>query len=104
MALKTCKVVLEGLTGVAHSVEVTAETLYEAIAQALAAFRVQPWMGDSDKRLVTVTVTVRQPEVRHTVKLQDFENWLNSANKGPADLLLKERLRRLLDGSHQQDH
>jgi hypothetical protein len=98
VSLKTCNVVLEGHTGVTHSVEVTAETLYEAIAQALAAYREESWVGDDHKRFGTVTVTVRSPEVKHIVKLQDFDNWLNSANKGPADLLLKERLRRLMNG------
>jgi hypothetical protein len=30
------------------------------------------------------------------VKLQDFENWLKSGGRSPADMLLKARLRRLL--------
>ena len=32
------------------------------------------------------------------VKLQDFENWLKSGVRSPADMLLKARLRRMLGG------
>ena len=32
--------------GEAHTLEVTAETLYEAVAQALAALRLTDWVGD----------------------------------------------------------
>lgn len=98
MPLQTCTVTIRDLTRTVHSVEVTAETLYEAIAQALAALRAQAWVGDIGKGLTTATVTVRHPEITHTVKLQDFENWLQSGVRSPADMLLKTRLRRLLGG------
>ena len=39
VALRTCKVSVADLEGIEHSVEVTAGTLYEAVAAALAAFR-----------------------------------------------------------------
>jgi hypothetical protein len=48
--------------------------------------------------LTTATVTVRHPEITHVVKLQDFEHWLKSGVRSPADGLLKARLRRLLGG------
>jgi hypothetical protein len=37
-------------------------------------------------------VKVRNPEVAHIVKIQDFENWLNRGCKSPADTVLKARL------------
>jgi hypothetical protein len=39
--LKTCTVSCEDTEGHQHALEVTAGTLYEAVAQALAAFRRQ---------------------------------------------------------------
>ena len=72
--LKACTVVVHDLRGTAHSLDVTAETLYEAVAQALAAARGHEWVGDIAKGLTTVTVKVRNPEVTHIVKIQDFEN------------------------------
>jgi hypothetical protein len=46
--------------------------------------------------LTTVTVKVRQPEVTHVVKIQDFERWLNNNGKTPAEIVLKTRLRQIL--------
>jgi hypothetical protein len=71
---------------------VTAETLYEAVAQALAMVRGHDWVGDIGIGLTTVTVKVRNPEVTHIVKIQDFENWLNRGCKTTADVVLKCRL------------
>ena len=81
MALKACTVVIHDLNDAAHSLDVTAESLYEAIAQALAALRDHDWVGEIGTGLTTVTVKVRHPEVTHVVKIQDFENWLNRGGK-----------------------
>jgi hypothetical protein len=76
VALKACTVVIHDLNDTAHSLDVTAESLYEAIAQALAALRGSDWIREIGQRLTSVTVKVH-PEVTHVVKIQDFENWLN---------------------------
>jgi hypothetical protein len=39
MAVRSCQVTLKDMDGVTHTVEVTAETLYEAVALGLAAIR-----------------------------------------------------------------
>jgi hypothetical protein len=39
MPVKHCRVTIQDLDGISHSVEVTAATLYEAVAQGLAAIR-----------------------------------------------------------------
>jgi hypothetical protein len=86
VALKACTVVVHDLNETAH--EVTAESLYEAIALALATLRGHEWVGEIGKGLTAVTVKVRHPEVTHVVKIQDFENWLNRGCKSPADTVL----------------
>jgi hypothetical protein len=101
VAPKACTLVVHDLNNTAHQLDVTAETLYEAVAQALAIARGHDWVGDIGTGLTTVTVKVRNPEVTHIVKIQDFENWLNRGCKSPADLVLKTRLRQMLDmGNH----
>ena len=45
MALKACTVVIHDLNKTEHALDVTAETPYEAVAQALAALRVNDWVG-----------------------------------------------------------
>jgi hypothetical protein len=96
VAPKACTVVVHDLNDTAHSLDVTAETLYEAVAQALATVRGHDWVGDIGRGLTTVTVKVRNPEVTHNVKIQDFENWLNRGCKSPAETVLKARLRQML--------
>lgn len=39
MQVRSCRVTIRDIEGIAHTVEVTASTLYEAVAQALAALR-----------------------------------------------------------------
>jgi hypothetical protein len=96
VALKACTLVVHDLKDTAHALDVTAETLYEAVAQALATVRGQHWVADIGRGLTTVTVKVRNPEVTHIVKIQDFENWLNRGCKSPAETVLKARLRQML--------
>jgi len=68
VAPKACTVVVHDLNNTAHQLDVTAETLYEAVAQALAIARGHDWVGDIGTGLATVTVKVRNPEVTHIVK------------------------------------
>ena len=96
MPLKACTVVIHDLNETAHALDVTAATLYEAVAQALATARSHDWVGDIGNGLTTVTVKVRNPEVTHIVKIRDFENWLNRGCKSPAETVLKTRLRQML--------
>ncbi len=69
MAPKACTVVIHDLNDTAHQLDVTAETLYEAVAQALATVCVHDWVGEIGRGLTTVTVKVRNPEVTHIVKV-----------------------------------
>lgn len=96
VAPKACTVIVHDLNDTAHQLEVTAETLYEAVAQALAMVSGHDWVGDIGRGLTTVTVKVRNPEITHIVKVQDFENWLNRGCNSPADTVLKTRLREML--------
>jgi hypothetical protein len=94
VALKACTVVIQDIDEIAHAIDVTAESLYEAIAHALATLRGHEWVGEIGKGLTTVTVKVRHPDVTHVVKIQDFENWLNRGSRSPAEIVLKRGCRR----------
>jgi hypothetical protein len=96
VAPKACTGVVHDLNDTAHQLDVTAETLYEAVAQALAMARGHDLVGDIGRGLTTVTVKVRNPEITHIVKIQDFENWLKRGCKSPADMVLKTQLRQML--------
>jgi hypothetical protein len=76
VALRTCTVSCCDLKGVGHSVEVTAASLYEAVAQGLRVFRENDWVDDIGGGRTTITVVVTQPRVEHKIRVQDFEQWL----------------------------
>ena len=95
MALRTCRVTCRDSKGVEHTVEVTADSLYEAVARGLSALRDADWVGDTGHGQTTITVVVKQPELEHIVRMRDFEVWLRSAARSPAEMSLKTRLREL---------
>jgi hypothetical protein len=50
MTVRSCRVTIQDLDGVSHTVELTAATLYEAVALGLAAIRGNQWArGDSGR-------------------------------------------------------
>ena len=101
MALRTCTVAVKDLRDVEHSIEVTAETLYEAIATALAALHQDNWVGEIGQGFATVTVLVQQPPVKHEVKMKDFLSWLNRQGRSPAEVILKQKLEKILGNEKQ---
>ena len=92
MVLRTCTVAVKDVRDVEHSIEVTAETLYEAIATALAALQQDNWVGEIGQGFTTVTVVVQQPPVKHEVKMKDFVSWLGRQGRSPAEVMLKQKL------------
>ena len=102
MALRTCKVSFRDVNGAEHSVEVTARSLYEAVGRGLHVFRQNDWVDGIHQNL-TITIAVTEPEVEHRVRIKDFENWLSSSGKSPAEQALKGELRDLgRVGIHQR--
>jgi len=96
VALKSCRVFCVDLRGVEHAAEVTASSLYEAVAQALRIFRDNEWVEGIGRGQTPILVKVKHPETEHTVRVQDFERWLEAAPRSPAEMVLKNRLRDLL--------
>ena len=102
MSFRTCRV--SDQDGVEHSVEVIAESLYEAVARGLKAFHASPWVGEIGEGLTTVTVEVREPipekpEVRHHVHMKDFRQWLEARGATPAQITARDRVRDILGGT-----
>lgn len=96
MGLKTCKVSCFDLEGVEHAVEVSAGSLYEAVAQALRIFRDNEWVAETWRGQTPISIKVKHPEIEHTVRVRDFERWPEASPRSPAEMILKNRLRELL--------
>jgi hypothetical protein len=98
MAVRTCKVSCRNPQGVEHTVEVSAQSVFEAVAQAVRVFREYEW---SDLVLAaSVLVCIRQPAIEHRVQIRDFYNWLEAGSQSSAEMALKTRLRDLLSWLH----
>jgi hypothetical protein len=98
MALRSCVVSCRDIAGTEHSVEVTAESLYEAEAQALGILRGDIWVEKISEALTELKVRVKQPAVEHLVWMKDFRRWLESQGKTPAECTRKRKLMAVAKG------
>jgi hypothetical protein len=101
MNLRTCKVSCFDANGAEHAVEVTARSLFEAVARGLPVLRQNDWV-DTIYQNSTITIAVKEPQVEHKVRLRDFESWLASNGKSPAEQALKSDLRALLNAGTEK--
>ena len=94
--MRSCRVTIQDLDGVAHTVEVTASTLYEAVAQGLAAIRGREWVAGVEQSIGLVKVSVTDVRVEHEVKLGDFTKWVEKTGGSPRDVIQRQRIRSIL--------
>jgi hypothetical protein len=96
MPVKSCRVTILDLSGVEHSVAVTASTLYEAVALGLASIRGHDWVAGIAEGLNTVRVSALQVPVEHAVRIQDFKSWLEKSGGSPRERSDRYRVREIL--------
>ncbi|HET9402652.1 MAG TPA: hypothetical protein VFO34_17025 [Candidatus Acidoferrales bacterium] len=96
MAAKSCRVTLRDSDGIAHTAEVTAETLFEAVALGLAALRRHEWIEGIHHSSGLVKVSVADVRVEHEVMLKDFLSWLESLGKFPREIVRRQKVRAIL--------
>jgi hypothetical protein len=96
MGVRSCRVTITDLDGVAHSVEVTASTLYEAVALGLAAIRGNKWVNGIPDGFNSVKVRVMDIPVDHEVRLKDFTNWLERRGNTPKEVTDRKKIRGIL--------
>ena len=96
MPVRSCRVTISDMNGVAHTVEVTAATLYEAVALGLAAIRTDDWVVGIPEGLNAVKVRVTDVPVEHQVKLQDFLKWVERKGGSPRETTDRLRIREII--------
>jgi hypothetical protein len=96
MPVRSCRVTVQASEGIGHTVDVTAASLYEAVAQGLAAFRSDDWVADVGERIGVVKVSVAEIRVEHEVKLKDFTSWLERPGKSPREIIERQKIRGIL--------
>lgn len=92
---KRCKVTYKDLDGVFHSVEVVAESVYEASALALSALSKHEWI-ESVGPGTRLEIQVLEPNVTHLLLVAQLKQWLDRPASSPADTMRKKRLKDLL--------
>ncbi len=58
MSVRSCKVTIEDMNGVSHTVDATAASLYEAVALGMAAIPTDEWVNGIAQGLNPVKVRV----------------------------------------------
>jgi hypothetical protein len=74
----------------------SATTLYEAVAQGLAAIRGNEWVAEIAKGLNVVKVSVADVRVEHQVKLGDSTKWLERPGGSPREVSDRQRIPSIL--------
>jgi hypothetical protein len=78
--------------GLRHTVEVEAESLYEAAVLAIRTFR----QHDCEPGQASILEVEVRSSVTHTVTIRKIHDWLNGGARTPKEAVTKERLRALL--------
>ena len=96
MGLARCKVSFTDSDGLSHRVHVQAESLYEAVALAMAGFRddpVVPRPGPTTE----FTIIIERPVIEHRIRLHQVAKWAEETSReGPAGVMKRQRVKALL--------
>jgi len=85
-----------GPSGVRHSVEVTAESVYEAAAFGVSALRNSGW-ADAIAPGTELEIQVREPATTsHRLTVRQIQRWCDGVAISPDETLKKRRLKQLL--------
>jgi hypothetical protein len=96
MAVKFCRVTIQDMSGVEHTVQVSASSLYEAVALGLASLRGEDWVAGVAEGLNTVRVCAVNVPIEHSVRIMDFQSWLAKEGGSPRDRSQRHRVREIL--------
>ncbi len=92
-----CRVSYLDSRNIEHAVDVTADSLFEAAAVAVRAFREGALMDDLPVAGTELRIAVFPLPVEHRVRLQRVEQWAQTGTvKSPVEMLRRERVRELL--------
>ena len=75
MVLRNCTVAVKDVREFEHSID---------------------WVGEIGQGFTSVTVVVQQPPLKHEVKMKDFVSWLGRQGRSPAEVMLKQKLEKIL--------
>jgi hypothetical protein len=93
--MRTCVVSFADVRGIRHTVEVQAESLFEAAILAVRTFKRDPWIEHVGTATV-LDIDVREPTAKHAITMVQVERWLEGASTSPNEGVKKAKLKDLL--------
>jgi len=96
MAVRSCRVTIRGANATEHTVQVTAATLYEAVALGLAALRGEDWVEEIPEGMGEVKVSVVNIPAEHSVRIKDFNGSVRREGGSPRDRIQRLRVKEIL--------
>jgi hypothetical protein len=97
MAGYRCRVSFTDSDGVLHGLDVDAESLYEAVAIAVAQLRENDVSPSAPGPMTEFTVAVYRNPVEHKIRLSQVTKWAeNTVKEGPTGITKRQRVRALL--------
>ena len=92
-----CRVSYLDSRNIEHAVDVTADSLFEAAAVAIRAFREGALVEELPVAGTELRIAVFPLPVEHRVRLKRVEQWAQTGTvKSPVEMLRRERVRELL--------
>ena len=98
MGINNCRVTITDMDGIEHTTEVTAATLYEAVAVGIKTIKGSEWTGQVAEGFNTVKVVSQSPKVEHAVQIGTFQKWLAQPGRTPKDIIARQMVQAILDG------
>ena len=96
MGVVRCSVSFTDSEGLSHRIHVQAESLYEAVALAIAGFRDDPLVPRPEP-MTEFTVVIERPLIEHRIRLHQVAKWAEGTTReGPAGVMKRQRVKVLL--------
>ena len=86
VAHRTCTVSFSGPSGIRHSVDVTAESVYEAAALGVSALKKSGW-ADTVALGTELEIQVRDPRTCHRITVHQIHRWCDGIATSPDETL-----------------
>ena len=96
-AMARCRVSFTDTDGIAHAVEVQADSLYVAVALAVAEFRLDS-ATNAPAPITEFIVSIHRPAVEHRIRMSQVLKWVEGTKDGPAGVIQRQRVKQLLEG------
>lgn len=90
--VRSCQVSFTDSEGIEHSIRVSAESLFEAAIEAMAAFKHSVLAHTPLPPGTRLTIRVKAPEEEHTVSVSKVLAWLEGVAASPREQVKKESI------------